>query len=277
MYQYLPEGDPSDLESNAPRSEPPRNSRHNSIREKHDEVMTVTELTVQKRPGIPIPEVPRFQCLLCCRWFLVVALVPGIVYLLCDFMTTQDKFPLDMNKDVIIDVTNCDLVVEESKDRAATVTLQYWNTFGRSSMENSTTREGKNVLVITMKMRLKIPMFRCRLTFLVHSEEPLPAIQGRVHGGTHSLVAFNAVPAKEVSLTLGLVLVRCTVLPEKLILEVDEGDILMRLDSRQTKTMTTVTARHATLDVQSSGAIAVQLEGLARKTCLLSGFHYRPW
>jgi len=273
-YKSLPEGDPRDLGSRVSSREVPRNSLRTSVQCGTQEDSTETELpvlTVFKKPGIPIPQAPRFQPLLCCRWLLVVMLIPGIVYWLCFCMTTQNKFPLDMDKEVIIDVTNCDLVVEESRDRTTTVTLQYWNAFGQLSMENSTSQEGKNELVIRMKMHLKIPMFRCRLTFLVNSEEPLPAIQGRVLGASHSLVSFTAVPAKKVDLTLGRALVECTVLPERLFLEVGEGSVLMRLDNKQAKTMTSVTTRHATLDVESSEAIAVQLKGLARKTSLLTG------
>jgi len=222
----------------------------------------------RRKPGIPAPRHPRFQPFLVCRWMVMVAATLGSCWLILDYSTGQKVYKLDAGSSLTLDLENCDFKTRELSEKEpydATVSLQHFRFVGHGSFD----RNNDDEATVSMRMRIKLAVFRCLVTLATKPGKELASISGRIGGSELSTVQWKVAAAKSVSVRLRQVYFKAEALPEKLDLKATNGMVEIRPLKPQASQVS-VECKESALVARSSGPLTVNLHDSAKGSSILS-------
>jgi len=114
--------------------------------------------------------------------------------------------------------------LSEKEPYDATVSLQHFRFVGHGSFD----RNNDDEATVSMRMRIKLAVFRCLVTLATKPGKELASISGRIGGSELSTVQWKVAAAKSVTVRLRQVYFKAEALPEKLDLKATNGMVEIR-------------------------------------------------
>jgi hypothetical protein len=216
--------------------------------------------------GIPMPPTPSFRPRLCIRWLITVGIFWYLLYQICIAATEQRTIILKDTKFVELHMQNCDMhVVKTSLDPL--VTVQHWRFLGGV---NHDFEDDHTKVILTVKNRMRLPMFRCLATMSVPDDFAFEHLKAIMTGQELSRVVLDSSPAKHVNVTFNEGYLEAKKLPETMYVTAQLGKIELTPPAN-THSHVHVQTKHAILKVSTPSPMAATFHGHARDFSIISG------